>query len=61
MFGLNIGSKSSASVVGFDQIQWNKEAGTIVIPPRDNSQLTLLGLMGRKLRTSPRSAGNHTN
>jgi hypothetical protein len=60
LFGLNVGAESTNSVVGFDQIRRDSETRTITIPPRDNSQLTLLGLMGRKLKASPRSVSDPT-
>ncbi|EUC42284.1 hypothetical protein COCMIDRAFT_103928 [Bipolaris oryzae ATCC 44560] len=59
LFGLNVGAESSNSVVGFDEIA-RDGTQTFTIPPRDNSQLTLLGLMGKMLKTSPRSSSEPT-
>lgn len=49
LFGLSLGPRSTSSMVGFDQVTRDPSMHTISIPPRDNSQLTLIGLMGKKL------------
>ncbi|KAF5705050.1 hypothetical protein FGLOB1_8190 [Fusarium globosum] len=49
LLGLSLGPQSTDSVVGFDQVHRDPNAKTLTIPPRDNSQLTLIGLMGMQL------------
>lgn len=49
LFGLSLGPQSTDSVVGFKQVRRDPDTKTITIPPRDNSQLTLIGLMGMQL------------
>jgi hypothetical protein len=51
LFGLDVGADSSDSVLGFDQIRRSQETQTISIPARNNAQLTMLGLVGQKLKT----------
>ncbi|KAI9658795.1 MAG: hypothetical protein M1821_002355 [Bathelium mastoideum] len=57
LLGLKVGPLSQTQVVGVDQITRDSKSQTITIPPRDNSQLTLIGLMGKKLGTPRRAAG----
>ncbi|KAF4438074.1 hypothetical protein FACUT_5237 [Fusarium acutatum] len=49
LLGLSLGPQSTDSVVGFEQVHRDPDAKTLTIPPRDNSQLTLIGLMGMQL------------
>ncbi|KXH34357.1 hypothetical protein CSIM01_00268 [Colletotrichum simmondsii] len=49
LLGLSLGPQSTDSVVGFDQITRDFDTKTIKVPPRDNSQLTLIGLMGMQI------------
>lgn len=49
LLGLCLGPQSTDSVVGFDQVHRDTKTKTITVPPRDNSQLTLIGLMGMQL------------
>ena len=59
LIGLDIGSKKTASV-DFHQIECNDRKYTLSIPPRDDTQLTLIGLMGRKLATPDKSGRGPT-
>ncbi|RSL96387.1 hypothetical protein CEP52_011515 [Fusarium oligoseptatum] len=49
LFGMCVGPQSTDSMVGFDQVERDPTSQTINIPPRDNSQLTIIGLMGMEL------------
>ncbi|KAG7409967.1 hypothetical protein Forpe1208_v011804 [Fusarium oxysporum f. sp. rapae] len=49
LFGLSLGPRSTDSMVGFEQIERDPTVNRITIPPRDNAQLTLIGLMGMEL------------
>ncbi|KAG8677545.1 hypothetical protein FPOAC2_03673 [Fusarium poae] len=49
LFGLSLGPQPTDSVVGFEQVHRDAKTKTITVPPRDNSQLTLIGLMGMQL------------
>lgn len=59
LLGLYVGPAHSGvgapNVIGVDQIKRDAKTQTITVPPRDNAQLTLLGLMGKMLGT-PRKA-----
>jgi hypothetical protein len=42
-------SKESSRNVTFDDVQWDRESGTLTIPSADNGYPTLLGVLGRRL------------
>lgn len=60
LFGLSVGPRSTDSMVGFEQIKRDPSINTIHIPPRDNSQLTIIGLMGMEL-PAPKPAKTPTD
>jgi hypothetical protein len=60
LFGLSVGPRSTDSMVGFEQIERDPSNNTIHIPPRDNSQLTIIGLMGMEL-PAPKPAKTPTD
>ncbi|RFU34243.1 hypothetical protein B7463_g2084, partial [Scytalidium lignicola] len=50
LLGVDIAPEATPSTVSFDEIKTDDNNYTICIPARDDTQLTLMGLMGKKLK-----------